>query len=181
MLNDQTIVTALRNGDDRAFIALYHRYKEQIYRFCLKMTGDVDTAKDIVQSVFIKVFERHSQVIHGDRLKSWLYTIARNDCITHLRSMNHRATLMDADVYPSTRNQSASYDRDEEVLIVGAAIVRLTPEHREVILLREYENMSYAEIAEVIGISAATVKSRLFSARQKLYEYLKPIYSERIK
>jgi RNA polymerase sigma-70 factor (ECF subfamily) len=178
-VNDQSILTAVRNGDEKGFIALYHRYKGQIYRFCLKMTCDTDAAKDIVQGVFIKVFERHSQIIHDDRLRSWLYTIARNDCLTYLRSMNHRAGLTDADVDEASAGRPEPYDREEDAAIVGAAISRLTPDHREVILLREFENMPYTQIAEVLGVSSSIVKSRLFSARQKLYEYLRPLYAER--
>lgn len=179
MVDDHTIFNALRNGDEKAFIALYHRYKEQIYRFCLKMTGDGDAAKDIVQGVFIKVFERNSQVIYGDRLKAWIFTIARNDCLTFLRSLNHRAVLHDAETSHVNNERSEPYDREEDAVIVGAAIGRLTPDQREVILLREYENLSYTEIAEVLGISTAIVKSRLFAARRKLYEFLKPMYAER--
>ena len=70
-------------------------------------------------------------------------------------------------------------DRDEETAIVSRAVARLSPDLKEIIILREYENLSYKEIADVIGVAESTVKSRLFTARQQLYERLKPMFTER--
>ncbi|HUN65145.1 MAG TPA: RNA polymerase sigma factor [Bacteroidota bacterium] len=179
MNTDRAIASALSAGDERAFTALYHRYKGQMYRFCLRMTSDADAAGDIVQGVFIKVFERHAQLQHAERLRAWLYTIARNDCLTHIRTAGKQIPLGERAEYGP--GDGEVYDRAEDRTIITEAIGRLIPEQREVILLREYEGMSYTEIAEVLGIAPGLVKSRIFSARRKLFELLKPMFSERVR
>jgi RNA polymerase sigma-70 factor (ECF subfamily) len=160
-------------------VNLYNRYKQAAYVYCLKILGDGDAAKDIVQGVFLKVYERRSQLLHPERFKSWLLMIARNDCLTMMRKASWTAELPEENEDAVTPLPSSAVEKEEEIALVARAIARLNPEMKEVVILREYENLSYKEIADILAVSESTVKSRLFSARQQLYARLKPMFDER--
>lgn len=178
VVQDEKLIRDLQDGSDLAFVTLYNRYKQAAYVYCLKMLGDVDAAKDIVQGTFLKVNERHSQLRSPERFKAWLLRIARNDCLTYLRKRRSMSALPkeSEDVIFSP---DCDVDRNEEIALVNRAVSRLKPKLKEVIILRQYENLSYREIADVIDEAETTVKSRLFTARQQLYELLKPMFDER--
>jgi RNA polymerase sigma-70 factor (ECF subfamily) len=175
---DEVLVQNFLDGSDIAYVNLYNRYKRQVYVFALRMLGESDGAKDVVSGVFLKVYERRVQLEHADRFKSWLFAIARNDCLSYLRKEG--ITTRIEEEYEDTTVAPPSNDAEtaEEAQLLAQAIARLKPEHREVIILREYEGMSYREIAEVLNESENVVKSRLFAARQQLYQYLRPILVE---
>jgi len=173
------LVREFLEGNDLAFIYLYNRHKHGLYLYCLKMLGDSETAKDLVQEVFLKVYERRAQLVHPDSFRSWLYTIARNDCISTFRKQTGKEELPEEIQEEAGGSFSEKYDRKEEAVFVAEAISRLKPELKEVIILREYQNLSYREIAEIQGTTETVVKSRLYTARQTLYQALKTIFSER--
>jgi RNA polymerase sigma-70 factor (ECF subfamily) len=126
MASDSDLVRELRQGSDHAFAALYERYKLPVFRYCLKMLRDVDAAKDVVQTVFLRMYEHRDDLVFADRFKAWIFAIARNHCFTHLR----------------TRGRTM-------------------------------------ELKEVVGVTESAVKSRLFKARRRLYDLLKPLLRER--
>jgi RNA polymerase sigma-70 factor (ECF subfamily) len=179
IVQDYTLVQDFQNGSDLAFVNLYNRYKHSVYVYCLKVLADADAAKDIVQGVFLKVYERRAQLSHPERFKSWMLTIARNDCLTLLKRENRTSDLPDEGVGAALGHPLSELEKDEEVALVARAIARLQPDLKEVVILREYENLSYREIADVLGIAESTIKSRLFTARRHLYETLKPVFEER--
>jgi RNA polymerase sigma-70 factor (ECF subfamily) len=179
IVQDLNLVRDFQDGSDLAFVNLYNRYKQPVYVYCLKVLADADAAKDIVQGVFLKVYERRSQLSSPDRFKSWLLTIARNDCLTFMRKENRTPRLDEGGEDAAAVPFHSDLEKDEEVALVAGAIARLQPELKEIVILREYENLSYREIAEVLGIGEGTVKSRLFTARRQLYEKLKPVFEER--
>jgi RNA polymerase sigma-70 factor (ECF subfamily) len=179
IVQDTILVRDFQNGSDLAFVNLYNRYKQPVYVYCLKVLSDADAAKDVVQGVFLKVYERRAQLSHPERFKSWLLAIARNDCLTHLRKAGRTSELPEDGGDRMSSPFVDGLEKDEEVALVSQAIAGLNPQLKEVIILREYENLSYREIAEVIGAEESTVKSRLFTARQALYEKLKPVFEER--
>jgi RNA polymerase sigma-70 factor, ECF subfamily len=181
-ISEHRLVMEMVSGSNPAFVNLYNKYKQPIYVFCLKMVCDRAIAMDIVQGVFIKVLERRRQISQPALFKSWLYTIARNDCISFFR-INDRfdhldeARLSDPDeAQPSPLHH---VEVDEQIQYINRAIEKLKPLYREVILLREYQNLSYSEIAGIIDIEESLVKSRLFTARRQLYEMLKEYFPER--
>ena len=179
VVQDDILIQDFQEGSDMAFVNLYNRYKHATYVYCLKVLGDPDAAKDSVQGVFLKVYERRSQLLHPESFKAWLLMIARNDCLTYLRKATRMSRLDEENEDDVFALPTSEIDRDEETAIVSRAIARLNPVLKEVVILREYENLSYKEIADVIGVAESTVKSRLFTARQQLYERLKPLFAER--
>jgi len=172
---DGDLVVQFQAGDDIAFVALYNRYKLSVYRFCLRMLGSGDSAKDVVQGIFVKVYERRLQIRSPESFRSWLFTVARNDCLTSLRHAGDRVCLADE----ATAHLATEHHYDDAAGIVNAGLAHLAPGDREVLLLREYENLTYRQIAEVLSISESAVKSRLFTARRRIFEILKPIMHER--
>lgn len=179
MVSDADLVREFRNGNDHAFAALYQRYKIPLFRYCLKMLERVEAAEDVLHAVFLKVYEHRTDLVFAEKFKSWIFAIARNQCLTHLRTRGRDITL-EADVEgPLESDTQHRVEQNEESELVRNAIERLGLTSREVVILREYEGLSYQEIAEVVGISEGAVKSRLFKARRRLFELLRPFFRER--
>ena len=179
MASDSDLVRELRQGSDHAFAALYERYKLPVFRYCLKMLRDVDAAKDVVQTVFLRMYEHRDDLVFADRFKAWIFAIARNHCFTHLRTRGRTMELKEEVEQEGEAGAEDQLAQRDEAEMVREAIGKLGPEDREVVLLREYENLSYKEIAEVVGVTESAVKSRLFKARRRLYDLLKPLLRER--
>jgi RNA polymerase sigma-70 factor (ECF subfamily) len=180
--SEDDLVRDFQRGEDLAYAALYNRYKRYIFSFCLRMVGDEDEVKDIVQEVFLKMYEHRLQLANPSRFRAWIFMIARNQCLTHYRD-HKRTTPFDDELsmpeIPETESLSQEIERNEEVLLVRAFINQLKPEYREVVVLREYQGLSYEEIADVIGTTVAAIKAKLFKARKELYEKMKPVFIER--
>ena len=174
---DEELVKAFQGGDDLAFVNLYNRYKRPVYLFCFRMLNDSENAKDVVQSVFSKIYERRRQLKEPAAFKSWLFSIARNDCLTVLRHARDRSELSEE----VTESIIVEKEYDDSTTIVHRALLKLRPEDREVLILREYDRLSYMEIAGVLQATESAVKSRLFTARRHLFEILRPIMKERRK
>lgn len=175
--SDDRLVDRLRTGDNAAFVGLYERHKRSVYLFCIKMLGDTESAKDITQGVFLKVLERHRQLDDPTKFRSWLLTIARNECLTRMRES--KLTVPADECSIELNNVAAEVTfldvEDTELKLLNQAIACLRPDFREAIILREYQNLSYQQIAEVVGATESTIKFRLFTARRELYEKLRPL------
>jgi RNA polymerase sigma-70 factor (ECF subfamily) len=175
--SDATLLGKLQDGDHRAFAALYHRYKQQLYGFCVRMLGDRDSAKDVLQASFLKLFERSGQIQDPERFRSWLFSVVRNDCLSAMRRQGtaDEAVRTLASEQSSAPIDSAKGDNHNDLRArVAAAVQGLPTDYRDVVILREYHDLSYKEIAEVTNTSEGTVRFRLFTARRKLHEMLTP-------
>ncbi|NNF03588.1 MAG: RNA polymerase sigma factor [Rhodothermales bacterium] len=173
-MNDYSLIESFQEGDEFAFIGLYNRFKNPVFGFCLKMLGDREQAEDVMQETFLRVYENRDRLMKTSSFKSWLFTIARNQCLNTIRKSGRTVAM-----YPSVRNTLVAQDtpvtrmeKSEQVEFVSGLLARLKPEYREVIVLREYQNLSYQEIAAATRSSLSAVKSRLFKARRKLEEML---------
>ena len=179
---ESVLVRDFQRGDDIAFLDLYHRYKQPIYGFILKMVGDLDAAKDIFQTVFLHVYEQANHIDHPESFRAWLYSIARNESVSYLRHSTHldRSREEPDEVSPDgDPTPLTSAERTEEIQLLNRAVADLRPEYREVVILRDYQQLSYREIAAILRIEERLVKSRLFTARRRLYESLRPYFTER--
>lgn len=164
------LAAAFRDGDDLACARLFECYRRPVYLFGLKMLGDADGARDLVQDVFLRVWERRGQLQSPDRFRSWLFAIARNRCLSRLRRDHAQVDLDEAP--PAALAVAPAPDareREQDLARLQRALAALSVEHREVLVLREYQELSYREIAEVLGASESAVKSRLFKARLALH------------
>ncbi len=177
-LSDEILLERFRAGNHLAFLQLYERYKRPIYGFAIKLLDDTDPAKDVLQTVFLKLFQDAGRINRPGLLKTWLFTVARNECLTQRRKIARNMPL-EEDELIAIDGAPETLERDEQHALIRRAIERLTPEQREVVVLREYEGLSYRDIAEIIGVTDSVVKSRLFEARRKLFELLKKVFQER--
>jgi RNA polymerase sigma-70 factor, ECF subfamily len=171
---DADLVHELQNGSRQAFAELYRRYKQQVYTYCLRMLGDVDSAQDVLQGIFLKTYERSIQIREPEQFRSWLFAAARHDCLSSLRRRNEDSVTEEELDCGRIAGESSS-DQEESVRLtrlVTQALGKLPPELREVVILREYEDFSYQEIADITGVKIGLVKFRLFTARKKLAERL---------
>ncbi len=174
---DQALIEAFQKGDAFAFAALYNRYKGPIFLFCAKMLLDRAVAQDVLQETFIRVYENRQRLLKTGSFRSWLFTIARNQCLNSLRRSRRLSefdeTVLDDDGPPGETPFSQLL-KAEQIELVNRYLMRLSPEYREVLVLREYQNLSYEEIAAVTRNTVSSVKSRLFKARRKLGQFLQP-------
>ncbi len=163
----------LSKGSLEAFHLLYEKYQNKAYRFCLRMLGDESLAKDAFQETFIKVYE-HRREFKGDNFAAWLFTIARHTCLNMIRSRKEYDTF-DEDFHSSQK----SSPRDVGVKdYIEKAIAKLPVVLREALILREYEDCSYNEIAAILGIDLSLAKVRVHRARLILRKLLKPLMKE---
>jgi RNA polymerase sigma-70 factor (ECF subfamily) len=166
-------LNALREGSAQAFHLLYKKYNQKIYRFCLRMLCDADLARDAFQETFIKVFEHRSE-FRGSNFSAWIFTIARHTCLNFIRSRKVYESVED-DMHFSTKEMDSDIAMKD---CVNKAIAILPVALREALLLREYEELTYQEIAEVLGIDLSLAKIRVFRAREILRKLLTPLKQE---
>jgi RNA polymerase sigma-70 factor (ECF subfamily) len=158
------------------FTILFNRYKKKIYNYVLKMTSDSMLAEDVVQNVFLKLYENLDRIHNKESINFWLITTARNEMYSHFRSAkrkadDHQTDLEDVDIV-SPVSMEYEFDIHELKEIILKELDTLPEEQKEVFILKEYTGMNYKEIANVLNIDTDLVKSRIYKTRQKLIKRL---------
>jgi RNA polymerase sigma-70 factor (ECF subfamily) len=169
--SDDEWVRRAQAGDRRAFSELVRRYQNRVYRYLVRMLGSHDDALEAAQDAFVKAWQALPQWQPEAQFRTWLFRIANNTALDALRRrklaefvpLDDSFDLPSAEAGPERRAQSA-----QEVRRLAANLAKLPPEHRQILLLREVEEMSYEEIGNVLLLSEGTVKSRLARARASL-------------
>lgn len=176
IVNEETIEQATQNikkGSAEAFKILYNAYAQKVYRYCLRLVGDQDVANDCFQETFIKVYENR-ETFRGDNFGAWLFKIAHNTCMNYIRTKKDNVEIQDIYVAPSTfENDDFGLRRE-----IQKAINQLPVALREALILREYQDCTYQEISEILGIDVSLAKVRVFRARNILKNLLKPLVKE---
>lgn len=173
-MDEFELIESFKNGDEFAFVGLYNRFKGPVFAFCFKMLMSREQAQDVMQETFLRVYENRDRLLKTASFRSWLFTIARNQCLNQIR-MGGRQINVGQDVLERTAATETPFtrmDKSQQVEFVSALLGMLKPEYREVLVLREYQNLSYEEIAAVTRNSLSSVKSRLFKARKKLADVM---------
>ena len=168
--DDLALVRQSLAGQTEAFGALVNRYQKVMYTVALRMLGNAEDAQDATQDAFVKAYMRLATFDSSYRFYSWMYRILVNECLNVNRDRRPQEPL-DADAAGSGTpfdNALAAERRDQ----INVALLQLSPEYRTVVVLRHFAGQSYGEIAEALSIPEKTVKSRLYSARQRLGELL---------
>jgi len=172
---DAELITLARDGDRPAIDELLARYEPSIYRFGLRMCGNEDAAREVLQETLLAAF-RYLPGFRGDAsLSTWLYQIARSFCIKERRGDRPTRSLDDAESgqLPDPAPQPDAVVHARQIgMALSRAIAALPPEQREVLVLRDVENLSAEEAAAVIGIEVGALKSRLHRARMAMRELL---------
>jgi RNA polymerase sigma-70 factor (ECF subfamily) len=168
--SDEELMQAFKRGEALAFRELFDRYKNPIYGFVRRRVDDPSRAEEITQDVFLALVQQQKNYEVRASFRTFLYRIALNRVASERRKMAEAPAL------------------DPEVAVGGdigvvqqvrEALARLEPEQREIVMLREYQGLSYQEIAQVLNVPVGTVRSRLFRAKLALRELLAPTWAER--
>lgn len=163
------IVTAAQRGDRNAQRELYELSYQNIFRLMVRMVGLQD-ANDLTQQVFLQAFRKINQFSGRSQFSTWLYRLAVNESLQHLRRSN-RSQFQDLEHDPMDSSPGQA-EHIEQQDILERALARLEPELRSTFLLREVENLTYGEIAIALKIPEGTVGSRLNRARRELRKHL---------
>ena len=171
-IDEDGLVAAARAGDTRAFGTLVEAYGQPVFNLALRMSGNAEDARDLVQIVFVKAYERLDRFDGRSRFFSWLYRIAINESLNFLSRRKHQVELGEQ-LFSSERRPDEHAATGEEERMVQEAILELTPEYRQVIVLRHFLDLSHVEMGRVLQLPEKTVKSRLHTARVRLGEALR--------
>lgn len=174
---DERNIQSFLAGDREAFGALFKKYRDNVYMIAYRFAGNYDDAMEITQDVFLKAMTRLRGFKGGARFFTWIYRITVNTAIDFLR---RRKTAGHSVPLESERLQARGHDMDpvktaQQSELIGRlqeGMGQLSDKHRAVLSLHGIEQLSYAEIAQVLGCSIGTVMSRLFYARKKLAEIM---------
>jgi RNA polymerase sigma-70 factor (ECF subfamily) len=187
---DDVLVEELRRGVEEAYETLIERFQQPVYNLVYRLMDDPSESPDVVQEVFLKVFRNIGSFKGNSTLKTWIYRIALNEAYNHRRwftrhkrqeiglESNEDENLSYQDVLPDPGRSAFDIASDIEMRsLVEIALGELNPAFRAAVVLRDIEDLSYEEIAEVLQVSLGTVKSRILRGR----EALKKVLTGRIK
>lgn len=176
---------ALKDKDQRAYGELMERYRESIYYMLLKMVNNSDDAEDLTIEAFGKAFKRLHQYTPQFAFSTWLFKIASNNCIDHIRKKRINALSLDAgytnsdgetmeiNIADGKLDPEETMEKMERVKKMREVVTKLKPRYRELVELRYFKELSYEEISKELDIPLGTVKAQLFRAREFLYNLMK--------
>jgi len=168
---DLVLIRKCLGGDRRAFEQVVDRYQKPIYNAAYRIVGRREDAEDVTQQVFINAFRNLRSFNEKRNFFSWLYRIAINESLNKLKSTASREIFHETE-HGHDETPDDVYHKKELQQAVQNALGQLTSEHRAVVVLRHFQDLSYDEIAEILELPAKTVKSRLYEARQQLKDIL---------
>jgi RNA polymerase sigma-70 factor, ECF subfamily len=170
--SDEKLMLAFSQGSADAFSQLFSRYKQPLFGFFRRRLADASHAEELTQETFIVLLRSASRYQPRALFRTYLYAIAFNILRAHRRKTVFRATFF------GTRRATqdpAAHDSPDANLAIREALTKLEPTEREILLLREFEQLSYSEIADLLRLPVNTVRSRLFRSRLALRELLLPV------
>lgn len=174
-LDDTECAALAQRGDGKAFSALVARYQDRIYRFLTRLLRSSDDALELTQDTFLRAYQGMNRWRPDAPFKAWLFRIARNIAFDHLRRNKLVAFVEldeDVDVPDPSGGPDTLFETAQNLRLLEDALQRLHAGHREILLLREIESLSYDEIATVLNLNVGTVKSRIARARAALLAML---------
>lgn len=177
------IILRVRAGDTDAFEALVLEHQNKVYSLALRMVGNEEDARDMAQEAFIRAFNSLASFRGESKFSVWLYRLTSNICIDFLRGRAKRRTVSlnwededgeegELEIPDERFSPEARLERTELRESVRRGLDSLSPEYREILLLREINGLSYDEISRALNLEEGTVKSRIFRARKNLSEFL---------
>jgi RNA polymerase sigma-70 factor (ECF subfamily) len=181
---DYQLVTAAIGGEQKAFAALLERYRPSVYNHLFKMVRNHDDAEDLTLEAFGKAFNKLSTYAPHFAFSTWLFKIAVNNCIDHIRKKRLNFLSIDQPIEPAGDRdftgflRARTYTPEEEIIrrqrlhMVQRMVSQLSTKYRHMIELRYYEEMSYEEIANELNIPLGTVKAQLFRAKEMLFNLI---------
>ena len=166
---DLGVLRKAQRGDERAFSIIVRTYEQPVYNYVLRLTGDRVLSEDLTQEVFLRVFQGLPGFSLRSRFTTWLFQVTKNRVLDELRAIERRPRALVAldDIAP-LEVVDAPVERAETIDAVWRAVEALNPDLKMALLLRDVVGLSYAEIAETLEITLATVKWRIYKAREEV-------------
>lgn len=175
MMDELRTVARAKQGDADAFSLLVQTYETSVYRLALRMCGNAHDAEEVAQEAFMAAWKGLPSFRGESKFSSWLYQLTTNEAINFLRKeKRHRAvTPLEDEMEPATGDTAQQAAETKELQqALQQALDALTPEHRQIFLLRQMRQLSYEEIGRLLGLESGTVKSRLNRAKKQLRQIL---------
>ena len=170
---DGQVVRAVLAGDTERYAELVTRYRDRYARYAARMLGSADEAEDAVQDAFVRAFDQLAQCRDPDKFVGWFFLILRNRCFAERRRSKDVAPLEAAGAVAAPERPEVPVEMAERRRALQHALLELTPEQREVFVLKHVEGLSYGEIAERLGTSVPSLKMRMHRAYDRLREQLR--------
>ena len=171
--SDGDIVRAVLAGDRERYAELIERYRDRYARYAARMLGSADAAEDAVQDAFVRAFDQLSQCREPDKFVGWFFLILRNRCFAERRRSRTSASLDAAQGVAAADRTDGGTESAERRRALQLALLELTPDQREVFVLKHVEGLSYGEIAERLSTSVPSLKMRMHRAYDRLREQLR--------
>jgi RNA polymerase sigma-70 factor (ECF subfamily) len=186
---DLAAIERASNGDGDAFEALVRKYQTWVFTLAYRMLGNRADAEEMAQEIFLKAFRGLKRFERKSAFSTWLYSIATNHCLNELESRRRRPRPQELNgpvgkggnpgsLLDQVADPAPGADRDLEGVelrrLIQEQLLRLTPEHRSILVLRDVQGLAYEEIGQILGLEPGTVRSRLHRARMELKERLTP-------
>jgi RNA polymerase sigma factor (sigma-70 family) len=167
---DNELMEDVRDGRVEKLAVLFERYQTMLYNFFLRLTGNRAASEDLVQEVFMRVLKYRAGYIGESRFNIWLFQIARNAHIDHLRKQKTTLPIDEQFVETLSREPrpDAAYEAGQEAELVRRALDRLPAQKREILVLFRFQNLKLREIAELLGCQVGTVKAQVHRALKDL-------------
>jgi len=174
--DDQALVHAFQGGRREAFDLIVERHRRSVYQLCFRFVGNHEDAADLAQDVFVRAFKGLAAFKGESSIRTWLYRVSVNVSLNRVTSRRPMTEPIDAAEHVDTHavNPLDAVERDEQVVRVRQAIRRLPPKQRATLVLRVYQDLSYEEIARVLGGSVGAVKANFFHALGNLRRLVQP-------
>ncbi len=172
---DAEVVRAVLAGDVERYAVLVRRYRDRYARYAARMLGSRDVAEDAVQDALVRAFDRLADCREPDKFAGWLFLILRNRCYAERRRRQRQERPLDStdEMFAAPDRPDGAYEQVERAHALERALQHLTPEQREVFVLKHMEGLAYEEIAGVTGATVASLKMRMHRAYDRLRELMK--------
>ncbi len=187
MKPDTQLIDEALGGDSAAFGQLVTRYQDRLYNSLVHVVGSVEAARDVVQDALVQAYVKLETFERASGFYTWLYRIAMNMAISHLRrekptvSVEHARESLGHEPIDRGASPAARLEQQERACQVRAALGTLSDEHRAILILREIDGCGYEQIAQILELPIGTIRSRLFRARLQLRDQLKSMIQEEAK
>ena len=183
-MTDERLLERASRGDEAAFLTLYERHRDPVFRFAYRMLGSAELAEDVAHDCFLSLLAKPLgfDPARGASLRTYLFAAARNLAMSHFRRQRGSDALEDLAEEPPVQERLGPLRQllDNELSQeVQRAIDDLPPLQREALVLFEYEDLTLLEIGDIVGADVGTVKARLYRARQRLKKQLAPYFKNR--
>jgi len=170
---DGEIVRAVLAGDRERYAQLVERYRDRYARYAARMLGSADAAEDAVQDAFVRAYDQLAQCKEPDKFVGWFFLILRNRCFAERRRDRTSTSLKAAEGVAAEDRTDGGAETAERRRALQLALLEMTPDQREVFVLKHVEELSYGEISERLSTSVASLKMRMHRAYDKLRKQLR--------